>query len=144
MPVKIHIIVLAWSICLGSPQLKVIKSENSCCLANCLQNSWRPLNLKLEWETALEKLQWANTKASVDALVNVLGMENPEIPEYERKEFRKKTLKALAEMIENPPLSAGSAATEENFQKWKQWWAANKDTAVLIRKPVEYWGESAT
>jgi hypothetical protein len=42
----------------------------------------------------------------------------------------------LALMVQNPPLPSTAAATPENIQKWKDWWIANKDHAVLVQKPV--------
>ena len=89
-------------------------------------------------ERALAKMSFANTKETVSALVGALGAEDTAIPERERREFWGMIINALSEMVEKPPMGFGSEATPENCQRWKQWWAANKDTAVLIRKPVEY------
>jgi len=44
-------------------------------------------------------------------------------------------LSALAEMVKDPPLPANSTATAENFQRWKDWWAANRDKAVFVKPP---------
>ena len=89
-------------------------------------------------ELALSKMSFANTKETVSALVSALGAEDTKIPEGERRKFWGMIINALSGMIEKPPMGSGSEATHENCQRWKQWWAANKDTAVLIRKPVEY------
>jgi len=35
-------------------------------------------------------------------------------------------------MVKDPPLSADARATPDNFQKWKDWWAQNKDHAVVV------------
>jgi hypothetical protein len=43
----------------------------------------------------------------------------------------------LALMVQNPPLAPTAPATPENIQKWKDWWIANKDHAVLVQKPVQ-------
>jgi hypothetical protein len=44
-------------------------------------------------------------------------------------------MKTLAEMVKDPPLSADARATPENFQKWRAWWAQNKDHAVVVQRP---------
>jgi hypothetical protein len=45
-------------------------------------------------------------------------------------------LGALAQMVKNPPLPASALPTAENFQKWREWWAKNKDTAQFVTPPV--------
>jgi hypothetical protein len=40
---------------------------------------------------------------------------------------------ALAHMIKDPPLPAGTSATAENMQTWKVWWAKHKDSAEFIK-----------
>jgi hypothetical protein len=45
------------------------------------------------------------------------------------------TASTLAKMVENPPLPADAAPTPENIQKWKDWWARNKDTARFVKMP---------
>jgi hypothetical protein len=42
---------------------------------------------------------------------------------------------ALAEMVKDPPLSANAPPTPENSQRWKNWWAKNRDTAVFVIPP---------
>ena len=44
-------------------------------------------------------------------------------------------LSALAEMVKNPPLPANAPVTAESSQKWKDWWAKNRDTAVFVIPP---------
>jgi hypothetical protein len=44
-------------------------------------------------------------------------------------------MKTLSEMVKDPPLSADAPATPENFQKWRAWWAQNKDHAVFAQRP---------
>jgi hypothetical protein len=44
-------------------------------------------------------------------------------------------LTALAEMVKNPPLPADAPPTAENFQKWKNWLAKNRDKAVFVTPP---------
>jgi len=43
----------------------------------------------------------------------------------------------LALMVKNPPLPSSAPATPENIQKWKDWWARNKDQAVFVQRPVQ-------
>jgi len=38
----------------------------------------------------------------------------------------------LTQVAKGAPLPAEAQATPENFQKWKDWWAKNKDQAVLV------------
>jgi hypothetical protein len=44
-------------------------------------------------------------------------------------------LNALAEMVKDPPLPANAPPTPENSQKWKDWWARNRDKAVFVSPP---------
>jgi hypothetical protein len=44
-------------------------------------------------------------------------------------------LSALASMVKDPPLSAGAPPTAESSQKWKDWWAENRDKAVFVIPP---------
>ena len=86
-------------------------------------------------DQALEKLQIANTKESIEALLNALEIEI-DVREFELNRFRGEILNALSQMVVDPPLETGSLPTLENFQKWKQWWSDNKDTAILKREPI--------
>jgi hypothetical protein len=43
----------------------------------------------------------------------------------------------LALMVKNPPLPTTAPATPDNIQKWKDWWAGNKDHAVFVQRPVQ-------
>ena len=45
-------------------------------------------------------------------------------------------LNALAELVKDPPLSAGAPPTAESCQKWKDWWAKNRDKAVFVIRRV--------
>jgi hypothetical protein len=45
-------------------------------------------------------------------------------------------LRALAQMVKNPPLAADALPTPENVKKWKEWWARNRDTAQFVKPPV--------
>ncbi len=44
-------------------------------------------------------------------------------------------LSALAEMVKDPPLPANAPPTPGNSQKWKDWWAKNRDKAVFVIPP---------
>jgi hypothetical protein len=44
-------------------------------------------------------------------------------------------LSALVEMVKNPPLPADAPPTAESSQKWKDWWAKNRDKAVFTVPP---------
>jgi hypothetical protein len=44
-------------------------------------------------------------------------------------------LNALADLVKDPPLSAGAPPTAESCQKWKDWWAKNRDKAVFVIPP---------
>jgi RES domain-containing protein len=41
----------------------------------------------------------------------------------------------LVELVKAPPLPADAPPTAENSQKWKDWWAKNRDKAILIIPP---------
>jgi len=41
----------------------------------------------------------------------------------------------LALMVKDPPLPANAKMSQENIQRWKDWWANNKDRAVFVQKP---------
>ena len=43
----------------------------------------------------------------------------------------------LPEMVRNPPLPADAPATPDNVQRWKDWWARNKDQAVFVHRPIQ-------
>jgi hypothetical protein len=44
-------------------------------------------------------------------------------------------LRALAEMVKDPPLPADAPPTAESSQKWKDWWAKNRFKAVFVIPP---------
>lgn len=43
----------------------------------------------------------------------------------------------LGLMVKDPPLRPGAEATAENIQKWKDWWAKNKDHAEFVVRPTQ-------
>jgi hypothetical protein len=44
-------------------------------------------------------------------------------------------LSALAEIVKDPPLPADAPPTAESSQRWKDWWAKNRDKAVFVIPP---------
>jgi hypothetical protein len=44
-------------------------------------------------------------------------------------------LRALAEIVKDPPLPADAPPTAESSQKWKDWWAKNRDKAAFVIPP---------
>jgi hypothetical protein len=44
-------------------------------------------------------------------------------------------LNALAGMVKDPPLRADAPPTAESSQKWKDWWAKNRDKAIFTTLP---------
>ena len=85
--------------------------------------------------SAIKKMRIANTKESIDILLNALDVKKIDgVGENGINIFRGEILNALSQMIENPPLDPEADPTPENIQKWKQWWSENKDTAVLKRQ----------
>ena len=43
----------------------------------------------------------------------------------------------LAHMVKDPPLPSNADPTSENIQKWRDWWARNKDTAQFVPNPIK-------
>jgi hypothetical protein len=43
----------------------------------------------------------------------------------------------LGYMVKDPPLPPEAEATPENIQKWKNWWAKNKDQAEFTTRPAQ-------
>lgn len=56
---------------------------------------------------------------------------------YSAKPFQGCLLGVLALMVKDPPLPPAAKPTLENVQKWKDWWAKNKDQAVFAQHPVQ-------
>jgi hypothetical protein len=44
-------------------------------------------------------------------------------------------LSRLSRMVKNAPLPTGVAYTTQNIEKWRDWWAKNKDTAEFVSIP---------
>jgi hypothetical protein len=77
------------------------------------------------------QLQIVGGKKAVQALIDSASSINP--PAYGA--YTGPLLSTLAKMVENPPLPVDAAPTPENIQKWKDWWAKNKDTARFVKMP---------
>ena len=67
------------------------------------------------FQTEIQKLQIIGGKDAVEALVNSSN--------YLNTVWGGPFLKALAQMVENPPLPPDANPTVENIRKWKDWWA---------------------
>jgi hypothetical protein len=52
---------------------------------------------------------------------------------WEVRRYNSWVMDALAQMVKNPPLPAGSPATAQNMQTWRDWWAKHKDSAEFIQ-----------
>lgn len=51
--------------------------------------------------------------------------------------YQTSLLSALAHMVRDSPLAPDAGFTDENVQKWRAWWAKNKDTAQYIPNPLK-------
>lgn len=75
----------------------------------------------------VQKLQIIGGKVAVEALIN-------------RKIFNAVQgallLKALSQMVQNPPLPPNAEPSAENISTWKKWWATNKGTARFVKVPA--------
>jgi hypothetical protein len=76
-------------------------------------------------QTSILKLQVIGGKKAMAAL-----LESNTDPNY--GVYNPALFKALSEMVQDPPLSANADATAENLNKWREWWAKNKDTARFV------------
>jgi len=54
----------------------------------------------------------------------------------ERMSFHSCVVGVLGYMVKNPPLAPRATASPDNIQKWKEWWAKNKDHAEFVVKPA--------
>lgn len=52
---------------------------------------------------------------------------------WEVRRYNGWVMDALARIVNNPPLPAGTPATPENMQTWKVWWPKHKDSAEFIK-----------
>ena len=101
--------------------------------------------------TSVEKLKFVGGQKAVNVLVGALGTSasaSPDAPNHENRssslstdtkvrrnlEYQISILEALTRLVKNPPLTE-SEATPENIQKWKLWWARNKDQAQFVTTP---------
>lgn len=55
----------------------------------------------------------------------------------ETMSFHSCVVGVLGYMVKDPPLPPGAETTPENIQKWKEWWAKNKDQAEFVVKPAQ-------
>ena len=77
--------------------------------------------------TDIQKLQIIGGKNAVEALIN-------------SKLFNTVSggplLKALSQMVQNPPLPSNTEPSEQNIRIWKDWWTKNKNTARFVKMPA--------
>lgn len=79
------------------------------------------------FQREIQKLQIVGGKDAVEALVNSSN--------YFNTPWGRPFLKALSEMVQNPPLPPDADPSVQNIYKWKDWWAKNKDTAKFVTVP---------
>lgn len=80
------------------------------------------------FQTEIQKLQIIGGKDAVEALVNSSN--------YFNTVWGGVFLKALAQMVQNPPLPPDADVSLQNIQRWKDWWAKNKNTAKFVKVPA--------
>lgn len=80
------------------------------------------------FQTEIQKLQIIGGKDAVEALVNSSN--------YFNTAWGGLFLKALAQMVQDPPLPPEADVSLQNIQSWKDWWAKNKDTAKFVKVPA--------
>ncbi|HEY2460085.1 MAG TPA: hypothetical protein VGI16_04725 [Candidatus Acidoferrum sp.] len=80
------------------------------------------------FQTEIQKLQIIGGKDAAEALVNSSSYFHPV--------WGGAFLKALAQMVESPPLPPDAAVTAENIRVWKDWWTKNKDSARFVKVPA--------
>ena len=54
---------------------------------------------------------------------------------WEVRRYNGWVMDALAQMVKDPPLRAGTPATPANMRTWKDWWAKPKDSAEFMKSP---------
>lgn len=79
------------------------------------------------FQTEIQKLQIIGGRDAVEALVNSSN--------YFNTVWGQPFLKALSQMVEDPPLPADATPSVENISKWKHWWADNKSKARFVSVP---------
>ena len=80
------------------------------------------------FQTEIQKLRIIGGKDSVEALVNSSN--------YFNTVWGGPFLKALSQMLQNPPLPPDAAPSEQNIRTWKDWWAKNKSAARFTNMPT--------
>jgi hypothetical protein len=98
-----------------------------------------------QYKDALYRLQYIGDLRSVGALVGalddfVLDRVTPEIVALERRRFWSATFVVLSSMVNEPPVAATAPPTQENVDRWREWWAKGQTADALKAKrrvPVE-------
>jgi hypothetical protein len=87
-----------------------------------------------DFDDAVVKLAYVGGKDAVEALIDALDLHlflhgTPRSTTYFKNEslrFRRHVLSALPSLVKAAPLPASALPTDENAEKWRTWWAANK------------------
>ena len=80
------------------------------------------------FQTEIQKLQIIGGSRAVEALINA--------SRYFNGVWGRPFLKALPQMVENPPLPPDATLSAENITRWKNWWAENKSRAKFVKAPA--------
>lgn len=75
----------------------------------------------------IQKLQIIGGKGAVDALINSKHFNTTQGTPL---------LKALSQIVQNPPLPPDAEPSAQNIRTWKEWWVKNKDTARFAKVPA--------
>ena len=76
-------------------------------------------------QSSILKLQVIGGKKAMAGLLE--SNTNPNYGMYNQALFS-----SLSAMVQDPPLPSNADATVENLNKWREWWARNKDTAKFV------------
>lgn len=79
----------------------------------------------ISFQTEIQKPQIIGGKDAVEALINSSN--------YFNTVWGGAFLKALSQMLQNPPLPPNAEPSVQNIGMWKDWWAKNKNTARFVK-----------
>lgn len=75
----------------------------------------------------LQKLQIIGGKGAVEALLD---------SKYFNTVQGAPLMKALSQMVQNPPLPPNAEPSPQNIRAWKEWWERNRNTARFVKMPT--------
>ncbi len=75
----------------------------------------------------IQKLQIIGGKRAVEALINSKQFNAVQAAPL---------MKALSQMVQNPPLPTNAETSEHNLRAWKEWWAKNRDSTRFVKMPA--------